>query len=222
MGNRCKEMKREVETHKTKKQKSKAKHIIHKLLKQNKIMAENIEDKDENVKQNEQERVENAEKEATEKEIETRLEEEWKCKFEDLNKKYLLLYSDFENYRKRTAKEKAELIMTAAESTIKDLLPVVDDYERALQNLEKQDGEIFAKTKEGLNLIYGKLMNTLSKQGLKPINAKGEKFDESLHEAIARVPAQKEEEKGMVIDETTKGYYLKDKVIRYSKVVVAM
>ena len=215
-------MKREVETHKTKKQKSKAKHIIHKLLKQNKIMAENIEDKDENVKQNEQERVENAEKEATEKEIETRLEEEWKCKFEDLNKKYLLLYSDFENYRKRTAKEKAELIMTAAESTIKDLLPVVDDYERALQNLEKQDGEIFAKTKEGLNLIYGKLMNTLSKQGLKPINAKGEKFDESLHEAIARVPAQKEEEKGMVIDETTKGYYLKDKVIRYSKVVVAM
>lgn len=222
MGNRCKEMKREIETHKTKKQKSKAKHIIHKLLKQNKIMAENIEDKDENVKQNEQERVENAEKEATEKEIETRLEEEWKSKFEDLNKKYLLLYSDFENYRKRTAKEKAELIMTAAESTIKDLLPVVDDYERALQNLEKQDGEIFAKTKEGLDLIYGKLMNTLSKQGLKPINAKGEKFDESLHEAIARVPAQKEEEKGMVIDETTKGYYLKDKVIRYSKVVVAM
>lgn len=215
-------MKREVETHKTKKQKSKAKYIIHKLLKQNKIMAENIEDKDENVKQNEQERVENAEKEATEKEIETRLEEEWKSKFEDLNKKYLLLYSDFENYRKRTAKEKAELIMTAAESTIKDLLPVVDDYERALQNLEKQDGEIFAKTKEGLDLIYGKLMNTLSKQGLKPINAKGEKFDESLHEAIARVPAQKEEEKGMVIDETTKGYYLKDKVIRYSKVVVAM
>ncbi len=215
-------MKREVETHKTKKQKNKAKHIIHKLLKKDKTMAENIEDKDENVKQNEQENLDNSEQEAKEKEAEIRMEEEWKSKFEDLNKKYLLLYSDFENYRKRTAKERMELINTAAESTIKDLLPVIDDYERALQNLEKQEDEIFIKTKEGLDLIYGKLMNTLSKQGLKPINAKGEKFDENLHEAIARVPAQKEEEKGMVIDETTKGYYLKDKVIRYSKVVVAM
>ena len=166
-------MKREVESHKTKKQKNKAKHIIHKLLKKDKTMAENIEDKDENVKQNEQENLDNSEQEAKEKEAEIRIEEEWKSKFEDLNKKYLLLYSDFENYRKRTAKERMELINTAAESTIKDLLPVIDDYERALQNLEKQEDEIFIKTKEGLDLIYGKLMNTLSKQGLKPINAKG-------------------------------------------------
>lgn len=213
-------MKQKVESHKTKKPKNKAKHIIHKLIKKDKTMAENIEDKDESVKQNEEENLENNEQEA--RETETRIEEEWKSKFEDLNKKYLLLYSDFENYRKRTAKERMELIKAAAESTIKDLLPVIDDYERALQNMEKQEDEIFIKTKEGLDLIYGKLMNTLSKQGLKPINAKGEKFDENLHEAIARVPAQKEEEKGMVIDETTKGYYLNDKVIRYSKVVVAM
>ena len=83
-------------------------------------MAENIEDKDENVKQNEQENLDNSEQEAKEKEAEIRIEEEWKSKFEDLNKKYLLLYSDFENYRKRTAKERMELINTAAESTIKE------------------------------------------------------------------------------------------------------
>jgi molecular chaperone GrpE len=99
---------------------------------------------------------------------------------------------------------------------------VIDDYERALQNLESQDNEVFAKTKEGLELIYNKLIGTLTKKGLKPINAKGEMFDENLHEAIARIPAQNEDEKGKVIDETTKGYYLNDKVIRYSKVVVAM
>lgn len=144
------------------------------------------------------------------------------AKLEDLNRKYLLLYSDFENYRRRTAKEKMELVLNAAESTIKDLLPIVDDYERALANMGSTDSELMARTREGLELIYNKLMDTLGRKGLKPIGAKGEKFDENLHEAIARIPASKEEEKGIVVDETTKGYYLNDKVIRYSKVVVAM
>lgn len=149
-------------------------------------------------------------------------EEELTEKLEELNKKYLLLYSDFENYRKRASKEKFELIQNAAESTIKDLLPVVDDYERALDNFEKFEDEKFAKTKEGLELIYNKLMGILTQKGLKPMNAKGTKFDENIHEAIAQMPASNEEEKGMVLDETTKGYYLNDKVIRYAKVVVAM
>ena len=138
-------------------------------------------------------------------------EEELTEKLEELNKKYLLLYSDFENFRKRTSKEKIELIQNAAENTIKDLLPVVDDYERAL-----------VKAKEGIELIYNKLMSILTQKGLKPMNAKGEKFDENLHEAIAQVPAESEEQKGIVLDETTKGYYLHEKVIRYAKVVVAM
>lgn len=149
-------------------------------------------------------------------------EEELSEKLEELNKKYLLLYSDFENYRKRSSKERFELIQTAAESTIKDLLPVVDDYERALENFEKFEDEKFAKTKEGLELIYNKLMSILSQKGLKPMNAKGTKFDENIHEAIAQMPAENEEQKGIVLDETTKGYYLHDKVIRYAKVVVAM
>ena len=149
-------------------------------------------------------------------------EEELTEKLEELNKKYLLLYSDFENFRKRTSKEKIELIQNAAENTIKDLLPVVDDYERALVNFEKFEDEKFLKAKEGIELIYNKLMSILTQKGLKPMNAKGEKFDENLHEAIAQVPAESEEQKGIVLDETTKGYYLHEKVIRYAKVVVAM
>ncbi len=152
----------------------------------------------------------------------TRTEEELTEKLDELNKKYLLLYSDFENFRKRTSKEKIELIQNAAENTIKDLLPVVDDYERALANFEKFEDEKFVKAKEGIELIYNKLMSILTQKGLKPKNAKGEKFDENLHEAIAQMPAESEEQKGVILDETTKGYYLHEKVIRYAKVVVAM
>ena len=152
----------------------------------------------------------------------TRTEEELTEKLDELNKKYLLLYSDFENFRKRTSKEKIELIQNAAENTIKDLLPVVDDYERALANFEKFEDEKFVKAKEGIELIYNKLMSILTQKGLKPMNAKGEKFDENLHEAIAQMPAESEEQKGVILDETTKGYYLHEKVIRYAKVVVAM
>lgn len=205
-----------------KKEKNNVKNILNKLLNKNKDMAENIEEKEEQTKQT-QEQEEQTQEQDTETQVqEETSEENWAVKFEELNKKYLLLYSDFENFRKRKAKEQIDLVMNASEGVIKELLPVIDDYERALQNMESQDNEVFAKTKEGLELIYNKLMNTLSKKGLKPINAKGEMFDENLHEAIARIPAQNEDEKGKVIDETTKGYYLNDKVIRYSKVVVAM
>lgn len=205
-----------------KKEKNKAENIINKLLKKNKNMAENKEEKEELTDKTEQSEQETQNEETPKAEQEEAKEDDLATKLEELNKKYLLLYSDFENFRKRKAKEQMELVMNASEGLIKELLPVIDDYERALQNMETQDNEVFAKTKEGLELIYNKLMNTLSKKGLKPINAKGEMFDENLHEAIARIPAQNEDEKGKVIDEATKGYYLNDKVIRYSKVVVAM
>jgi len=142
-------------------------------------------------------------------------------KLQEVNDKYLRLYSEFENYRKRTSKEKIDLISTASEGVIKDLLPIVDDYERALASIETIKDENTRKALEGIVLIYKKLYSVLERRGLKPINARGEKFDENLHEAIAQIPATKEEDKDKVIDETTKGYYLNDKVIRYSKVVVA-
>jgi len=205
-----------------KKEKNKAENIINKLLKKNKNMAENKEEKEELTDKTEQTEQETQNEETPKAEQEEAKEDDLATKLEELNKKYLLLYSDFENFRKRKAKEQMELVMNASEGLIKELLPVIDDYERALQNMESQDNEVFAKTKEGMELIYNKLIGTLTKKGLKPINAKGEMFDENLHEAIARIPAQNEDEKGKVIDETTKGYYLNDKVIRYSKVVVAM
>jgi molecular chaperone GrpE len=205
-----------------KKEKNKAENIINKLLKKNKNMAENKEEKEELTDKTEQSEQETQNEETPKAEQEEAKEDDLATKLEELNKKYLLLYSDFENFRKRKAKEQMELVMNASEGLIKELLPVIDDYERALQNMESQDNEVFAKTKEGIELIYNKLIGTLTKKGLKPINAKGEMFDENLHEAIARIPAQNEDEKGKVIDETTKGYYLNDKVIRYSKVVVAM
>ncbi len=224
-------MKRANISHYAKKTTDKTKKAIRKILKKDSKMDKDIEQnekveeqktdkKTESQEENPQTKASEAESgEASDKEGEAQGLE---AKLEELNKKYLLLYSDFENYRRRTAKEKMELVLNAAESTIKDLLPIVDDYERALANMESTDNELMAKTREGMELIYNKLMDTLSRKGLKPIGAKGEKFDESLHEAIARIPASKEEEKGIVVDETTKGYYLNDKVIRYSKVVVAM
>lgn len=143
-------------------------------------------------------------------------------KLVEINDKYLRLYSEFENYRRRTSKERLEIIENASESLIKEILPIVDDFERALQTMDKQEEESLKNAKEGMCLIYKKLLSTLEKKGLKPINAKGENFDENLHEAVSQIPAQKEEDKGKVFDEVQKGYYLNNKVIRYSKVVVSI
>ena len=133
----------------------------------------------------------------------------------EANDKYVRIYS--ENYRKRTTMEKADLILNGAKDTIKAILPVVDDLERALAHMSDDDA-----SKEGVQLIYNKLMKTLEQKGLKPIEAKDQKFDENLHEAVTQFPAPEESQKGMVVDVVEKGYYLNDKVLRYAKVVVAI
>ena len=134
-----------------------------------------------------------------------------------MNDKYVRLYSEYENYRKRTNTEKADLIINGSKDMIKAILPVVDDMERALASMADDDS-----AKEGVQLIYNKLMNILSQKGLKPIEAKGAKFDENLHEAVTQFPASEESQKGTVIDVVEKGYYLNSKVLRYAKVVVAI
>lgn len=143
---------------------------------------------------------------------------EWKEKAAEFNDKYLRIYSEFDNYRKRTLKEKLELSKTASEEIIIELLPVLDDFERALKAAQ----ELEEKTPmfEGMELIYNKLKNTLEKKGLKPIEAKGEVFNTDFHEAITYVPAPSEEMIGTVMDEIEKGYLLGEKVIRYTKVVI--
>lgn len=138
-------------------------------------------------------------------------------KLADAQDKYVRLYSEYENYRKRTNMEKADLIINGSKDMIKAILPVVDDMERALSAMADGEG-----AKEGVQLIFNKLMNILSQKGLKPIEAKGQKFDENLHEAVTQFPAADVGQKGSVVDVVEKGYYLNDKVLRYAKVVVAV
>lgn len=133
-------------------------------------------------------------------------------KLATLNDKYLRLYSEYENYRKRTNIEKADLLLNGSREMMKSILPVIDDFERALA--VKNDDE-------GVQLIYNKMMKILEQKGLKAMEVKGEKFDEALHEAVTQIPAPTPEQKGTVIDVIEKGYYLNDKVLRYAKVVVA-
>ncbi len=135
-----------------------------------------------------------------------------------LNDKYLRLYSEFDNYRKRTNKEKIELISTASAGVLKEMLSVMDDFERAIANNE--NSEDLSAVKDGFKLIHHKLRNILEAKGLKQMEAKHQAFDSDLHEAIANVPAPSEDLKGKIIDDVEKGYYLNDKVIRFAKVVV--
>ncbi|GAB4013563.1 nucleotide exchange factor GrpE [Spirosoma migulaei] len=136
----------------------------------------------------------------------------------ELKDKYLRLYADFENFRRRTAKEKLDLISNANEGVLKALIPVVDDFERAMQSIESTND--VAALKEGVSLIYTKLFKTLEGKGLKPMTSKGEPFNADLHESVTQFPAPSDDLKGKVIDEIEKGYYLNDKVIRFAKVIV--
>lgn len=132
--------------------------------------------------------------------------------------KFLRLYAEFENFRRRTAKERLEFEKTAIERLVVDILPVIDDFERAQSSMA--DSTDIDAVKEGVNLVQQKLVNTLTQKGLKPIGAQGEKFDSELHEAITQIPAPSDDMKGKVVDEVEKGYYLGEKVIRFSKVVI--
>jgi molecular chaperone GrpE len=132
--------------------------------------------------------------------------------------KYLRLYSEFDNYRKRSIREKSELIKTAGEEFFKAILPVIDDFERAIKAADKT-GEVNTIS-EGVQLIYSKLKSTLKQKGLEEMEAAGKSFDADIMEAITSIPAPTEELKGKVVDEIEKGYSLNGKVIRYAKVVI--
>lgn len=137
---------------------------------------------------------------------------------EEQNDKYLRLAAEFDNYRKRTMKEKSELILNGSEKCINSILPVLDDLERAIKNMETaSDVEAVQK---GVELIYNKFISVLSQNGVKPIESKGQPLNTDFHEAIAVVPAPSEEQKGKVLDCVQTGYTLNDKVIRHAKVVV--
>jgi|SRR6218665_252064 len=143
--------------------------------------------------------------------------EKLKAEVEAGKDKYLRLVAEFDNFRRRSAKERIETIQTAGKDVIKDLLDVLDDADRAQKQLDNSEDK---PVKEGVSLVFNKLRSVLQSKGLKPMDSIGKDFDTDLHEAITEIPAPTEELKGRVIDEVVKGYYLNEKIIRHAKVVV--
>jgi len=181
----------------------------------------NEELKEENVTEETTENTENSQEENQEESAPVIEKSELELAQEAVlvaNDKYLRLYSEFDNFRKRTAKEKLDTIKSASEDVIKNMLPIVDDFKRAMvHNLEVNDADAI---KQGFELIYNKLFNSLETKGLKKIEAMGEVFNADIHEAITNIPAPSEDMKGKIMDVVEEGYYLGDKIIRFPKVVI--
>lgn len=140
------------------------------------------------------------------------------AEYDELHGKYLRIYSEFDNFRKRTTREKLDLIDTANEKLMLDILPVVDDFERAMMSM-KDAGDV-KSVQEGVVLIFNKLKGILERNGLEEIDCLEKEFDPEIHEALTKIPAPKKKLRGKVVDQIQKGYKLKNKVIRFAKVVV--
>lgn len=175
---------------------------------------ENLNNADE---QPQDEQAENAAPLTHEEELEKELEKA-QADIEEQKDKYLRLSAEFDNYRKRTMKEKAELILNGGEKSLSSILPVVDDFERAIKMMETAT-DVNA-VKEGVELIYNKFMSVLAQNGVKVIETKDQPLNTDFHEAIAVIPSPTEEQKGKILDCVQTGYTLNDKVIRHAKVVV--
>ena len=145
-------------------------------------------------------------------------EEKFKAEASEWQNKYLRLYAEFDNFKRRTSKERLELLQIAGKDVIVDLLPVLDDFERAQKSIEKATD--IEAVKVGVKLVHHKLKNVLTNKGLKEMTAIGAEFDADVHEGITNIPAPSADLKGKVVDELEKGYYLNDKVIRFAKVII--
>jgi molecular chaperone GrpE len=167
-------------------------------------LAENLEEQTDNV-------AEETESSAAESE---KLEAE----LAEMKDKYLRLYSEFDNYKRRTSKEKIETMQTANRELMVALLPILDDLDRTNKSLES--AQSIEALKEGVNLVFSKLTRTLEQKGLKALDSLGTEFDSELHEAVTQIPAPSEDQKGKIVDELEKGYYLNEKLIRYAKVLI--
>jgi len=140
------------------------------------------------------------------------------AELQDQKDKYLRLFAEFDNFKRRSAKERIELIQTAGKEVITSMLDVLDDMDRAEKQIQKADN--ISQIKEGVQLVFNKLRSTLQSKGLKPMESINTNFDVEKHDAITEIPAPSKDLKGKVVDEVTKGYYLNDKIIRHAKVVV--
>jgi molecular chaperone GrpE len=189
------------------------------MAKKKDIKTEKINKEELNNEEVKQEKKEEPEKpKKKKKQTKDEIIEELKIQNAELNDKFLRLFSDFDNYRKRTNTEKLELIKTASRSVIEGLLPVVDDFDRALEAFKEQKTN--EETIQGIELISNKLNNFLNQKGLEPMDSMGKDFDTDYHEAITQIPAPSDDLKGKVVDVIQKGYLLNGTIIRHAKVVV--
>jgi len=164
------------------------------------------------------EELNNATELSDNKEESTEEKKDWEAAYNDVNDKYLRLYSEFDNYRKRSFKEKELLNKLAGEDIFRAILPVIDDFERAMKSMES--AQDLASVKEGVSLIYTKLKNSLVSKGLESIDSIGMDYDSDFHEALTNIPAPSEDMKGKVLDEIERCYKLNGRVIRFARVVV--
>lgn len=178
---------------------------------------EEIEKKDEKKKEKADKKTVKNKKRTRTSKYEQEIEQ-LKQEFETVNDKYLRLSAEFDNYRKRTLKEKTEMLQTAGSSLLESLLPIIDDFERALKIVDESKN--LEALKEGINLIYNKFLEFIKSKGVLEIEALNTEFDTDFHEAITKIPAPKDDLKGKVVDVIQKGYKMNDKVIRFSKVVI--
>jgi len=208
---------------KEKKQQEEQKEMNTNEMEEKEVTIDSSSDSDEistadKEKQSEEKHDHKKEKKKSKKDKEADKVAELEKQIEAMNDKYLRLSAEFDNYRRRTLKEKMELTKTAGESILVNILPVIDDFERAIGSMEQ--GLESTAVKDGVELIYGKFKEFLNQNGVKEIEANGTEFDTDLHEALTKIPAPSDELKGKVVDVIQKGYVLNDKVIRFAKVVV--
>jgi molecular chaperone GrpE len=172
---------------------------------------------DENTEASVKEKVK-SDKKTKKKSKDKELIAELENKLKESDDKYIRLSAEFDNYRKRTLKERMELTKSAGESVILNILPVIDDFDRAIQSMADEHNE--NAIKDGIELIYNKFHDFLKQNGISEIDAKGKEFDTDIHEAITKIPAPEDGLKGKVVDVVQKGYSLNEKVIRFAKVVI--
>lgn len=183
-------------------------------MKSNKKEQKKAVEQPENEQKNEQPIAE----ENVQETAETKAENPFEEKYNSLNDQHLRLMAEFDNYRKRMMRERAELIKNASERVLIDILPIVDDFERSLKAMET--AENVAAVSEGVNLIYQKVLTLLKQQGVTVMETENQPFNEEIHEAVTTIPAPTEELKGKIVDCVQKGYQMNEKVIRFPKVVV--
>ncbi|MGB0884726.1 MAG: nucleotide exchange factor GrpE [Flavobacteriales bacterium] len=190
--------------------KTKKEDLKEEALKDQEMVNEETQEQSENTDNTEKAEAKEEPKEAPKPTVEEELE-----MYKD---KHLRMYSEFENFRRRSAKERIELMANAGQEIISALLPILDDFDRA--KTANENSEDVAAIKEGMNLIHNKIFTLLTQKGLVPMDAMGKDFNSDDYEAIAKIPAPSEDLKGKVIDVTEKGYFLNSKIIRHAKVVI--